>query len=99
MLIVRCLGHPVLRSVCFLPSDLRSPFGAPQEHEQRADSWYRTVYEAVGFAEDALLINSINSVMGILGQVACVLFLDKVGRRIPLVGGNIMSGCMFIGAT
>ena len=58
-----------------------------------------TVYRSVGFAEDALLINSINSVMGILGQVACVLFLDKVGRRIPLVGGNIMSGCMFIGAT
>lgn len=60
---------------------------------------FSTVYRSVGFADDALLINSINSVMGILGQVACVLFLDKVGRRIPLVGGNIMSGCMFIGAT
>jgi hypothetical protein len=37
--------------------------------------------------------------MGIVGQILCVLFLDKVGRRIPLVGGNIVAGCMFIGAT
>jgi len=57
------------------------------------------VYESVGFADSALLINSINNAMGIVGQIACVLFLDKVGRRIPLVGGNIVAGSMFVGAT
>jgi hypothetical protein len=57
------------------------------------------VYKSVGFEDSALLINSINNAMGIVGQIMCVLFLDKVGRRIPLVGGNIVAGSMFIGAT
>lgn len=59
----------------------------------------RQVYKSVGFEDSALLINSINNAMGIVGQILCVLFLDKVGRRIPLVGGNIVAGSMFIGAT
>jgi hypothetical protein len=59
----------------------------------------REVYSQVGFEDSALLINSINNAMGIVGQIICVLFLDKVGRRIPLVGGNIVAGSMFIGAT
>jgi len=57
------------------------------------------VYTSVGFEDSALLINSINNAMGIVGQILCVLFLDKVGRRIPLVAGNIVAGSMFIGAT
>jgi hypothetical protein len=57
------------------------------------------VYKSVGFEDSALLINSINNAMGIVGQILCVLFLDRVGRRVPLVGGNIIAGCMFIGAT
>lgn len=64
-----------------------------------ADVLFSTVYRSVGFEDDALLINSINNAMGIVGQIICVLFLDKVGRRTPLVGGNIVAGSMFIGAT
>ena len=58
-----------------------------------------TVYTSVGFAKDALLINSINSVNGLIGQVLCVLFLDKFGRRPPLIWGNILSGTTFAIAT
>lgn len=65
-----------------------------------AVSWSRLinsqVYTSVGFIKDALLINSINNVIGILGQVACVLFLDRIGRRMPLIGGNIISGICFM---
>lgn len=57
------------------------------------------VYTSVGFAKDALLINSINSVTGLIGQALCVAFLDRVGRRPPLILGNIGSGITFIVAT
>jgi hypothetical protein len=57
------------------------------------------VYTSVGFAKDALLINSINSVTGLIGQALCVAFLDRVGRRTPLILGNIGSGLCFIVAT
>lgn len=53
------------------------------------------VYTSVGFTKDALLINSINNVIGILGQVCCVLFLDRVGRRAPLIWGNVIAGTCF----
>lgn len=53
------------------------------------------MYTSVGFTKDALLINSINNVIGILGQVCCVLFLDRVGRRAPLIWGNVIAGTCF----
>jgi hypothetical protein len=45
------------------------------------------------------LINSINNVNGLIGEVVCVLFLDKVGRRFPLIWGNIAAGTFFAVAT
>lgn len=53
------------------------------------------VYRSVGFLDDALLINSINNALGILGQITCILFLDRIGRRFPLIFGNIFAGTMF----
>ncbi|OCF40858.1 glucose transporter [Kwoniella heveanensis CBS 569] len=54
------------------------------------------VYSAVGFKGNTpLLIQSINNINGLAGELLCILFLDKVGRRIPLIGGNIISGICF----
>jgi hypothetical protein len=80
-----CLGHSIL---C----------GVSTSNPAARGSWLidSQVYTSVGFIKDALLINSINNVIGILGQVACVLFLDRIGRRMPLIGGNIISGICFM---
>jgi MFS family permease len=53
------------------------------------------IYQSVGFEKDALLINSINNVIGLLGQVVCVMFLDRIGRRPPLIWGNIIASVCF----
>ncbi|WVF69435.1 hypothetical protein IAT40_004212 [Kwoniella sp. CBS 6097] len=54
------------------------------------------VYSAVGFEGNTpLLIQSINNINGLAGELLCILFLDKIGRRIPLIGGNIISGICF----
>nr|XP_018263395.1 glucose transporter [Kwoniella dejecticola CBS 10117]OBR85553.1 glucose transporter [Kwoniella dejecticola CBS 10117] len=59
-----------------------------------------SVYKSVGFsAHTSLLINSLNNVNGLLGEVACVLLIDKVGRRFPLIAGNTLSGICFAIAT
>jgi hypothetical protein len=57
------------------------------------------VYTSVGFAKNALLINSINNVVGLLGEATCIAFLDRIGRRPPLIFGNIISGITFAVAT
>lgn len=58
------------------------------------------VYASVGFSTNtSLLINSINSVNALIAQFCCILFVDKVGRRFPLIFGNILSGTCFAVAT
>lgn len=57
------------------------------------------VFTAVGFADSALLINSINSVIGLIGQALCVMFLDRTGRRPPLILGNLLACLTFAVAT
>lgn len=34
--------------------------------------------------------------LGILSQLSCVLFIDKTGRRWPLIIGNSLSGFLYI---
>lgn len=58
-----------------------------------------TVYTSVGFAKNALLINSINNVVGLIGEGLCIAFLDLFGRRPPLIWGNVLSGTTFAVAT
>ncbi|ODN86318.1 glucose transporter [Cryptococcus wingfieldii CBS 7118] len=59
-----------------------------------------SVYASVGFStHTSLLINSINSVNALIAQFCCILFVDKVGRRLPLIFGNILSGTCFAVAT
>ena len=48
---------------------------------------------------NALLINSINNVIGLLGEATSIALLDRVGRRPPPIYGNIVSGLTFAVAT
>jgi hypothetical protein len=38
---------------------------------------------------------SINNVVALIGEAACVLFVDHTGRRPPLIIGNIVGGATF----
>jgi hypothetical protein len=54
------------------------------------------VFAAVGFSSNTtFLIASINNVVGLLGEALCIAFLDKTGRRVPMVGGNALAGTCF----
>nr|XP_018267441.1 glucose transporter [Kwoniella dejecticola CBS 10117]OBR89599.1 glucose transporter [Kwoniella dejecticola CBS 10117] len=59
-----------------------------------------TVYKSVGFSQNtALLINSLNNINALFGELACILLVDRVGRRFPLIAGNMLAGTCFAVAT
>lgn len=45
---------------------------------------------------DALKYQGISNVLSILAQLCTVLFIDKIGRRWPLIIGNAINGVCFI---
>ncbi|TKY90292.1 hypothetical protein EX895_000290 [Sporisorium graminicola] len=45
------------------------------------------------------LLQSINSIIALVGEGCCILFVDKLGRRWPLILGNAMAGACFVVAT
>lgn len=56
-----------------------------------------TIFATMGFsAARILLFQSINSVIALIGEAACVLWIDHTGRRKPLIIGNIASGLSFV---
>jgi len=46
-----------------------------------------------------LMFQGINSVIGLIAQATCVLFVDKLGRRWPLITGNLINMFAFVVAT
>lgn len=42
-----------------------------------------------------LLFQSINSIIALIGEAFCVVWVDQTGRRTPLIIGNIVSGLAF----
>ncbi|OCF54382.1 glucose transporter [Kwoniella mangroviensis CBS 10435] len=59
-----------------------------------------TVYKSVGFSQStSLLINSLNNINALFGELACILLVDRVGRRFPLIAGNMLAGTCFAIAT
>lgn len=59
-----------------------------------------TIYAQVGInGQDTLKYQAINSILALLAQASCVLFIDRVGRRWPLICGNLFNCLMFTIAT
>lgn len=51
----------------------------------------------MGFtATRVLLFQSINSIIALIVEVCCVLWVDNTGRRMPLIVGNVVSGLSFV---
>ncbi|KAF7304179.1 MFS domain-containing protein [Mycena indigotica] len=56
-----------------------------------------TIFKTMGFSSTRILLfQSINSVIALLGEAACVIWIDATGRRKPMIVGNIASGLSFV---
>ncbi|KAJ6008002.1 hypothetical protein N7540_011978 [Penicillium herquei] len=56
-----------------------------------------TIYAQVGVGTgQALLYTGISYVWGIAGQLCTILFIDRIGRRWPLIIGNLICSVCFI---
>ncbi|KAG9195084.1 hypothetical protein G6011_00204 [Alternaria panax] len=59
-----------------------------------------TIYEQMGISgTDALKYQAISSVLALCGQALCIAFIDRLGRRWTLIGGNLGNCLTFIVAT
>lgn len=59
-----------------------------------------TIYGQIGISgQNTLKYQAINNILALLAQASCVLFIDKVGRRWSLIGGNLINSLMFMIAT
>uniref|UniRef100_A0A060T9X3 ARAD1D18194p n=1 Tax=Blastobotrys adeninivorans TaxID=409370 RepID=A0A060T9X3_BLAAD len=59
-----------------------------------------TIFKQIGLTTgQTLLYQSINSIIALVAQACCVLFIDYTGRRWVLISGNLGNCVMFIVAT
>ena len=59
-----------------------------------------TIFTTMGFSNSRILLfQSINSVIALIGEACCVIWVDRTGRRLPLIVGNIASGLSFVVGT
>lgn len=58
------------------------------------------IYGLMGIkGDDTLKYQAINSILALIAQFSCILFIDKLGRRWPLICGNLFNMLTFIIAT
>ncbi|KAF5365047.1 hypothetical protein D9758_010993 [Tetrapyrgos nigripes] len=56
-----------------------------------------TIFTTMGFSSTRILLfQSINSIIALIGEACCVLWIDSTGRRTPLIVGNVVSGLSFV---
>jgi MFS family permease len=59
-----------------------------------------TIYGLMGIkGDDTLKYQAISSIIALIGQALCILFIDRFGRRWPLIFGNLGNCVTFIIAT
>jgi len=59
-----------------------------------------TIYGQIGISgDDTLKYQAINSIIALIAQFCAVLFIDRTGRRWPLILGNLANMVTFIIAT
>lgn len=58
------------------------------------------IFASIGIdASTTLGLQSGNSVIALIGEALCVLFVDRLGRRWPLITANALSGLTFVVGT
>ncbi|ESK91160.1 mfs sugar [Moniliophthora roreri MCA 2997] len=63
-----------------------------------AIQYYSTeIFTTMGFSSTRILLfQSINSIIALIGEACCVIWVDHIGRRRPLIVGNVASGLSFV---
>ncbi|KAH6683205.1 MFS sugar transporter-like protein [Halenospora varia] len=55
------------------------------------------IYGQIGISSsETLKYQAINNIIGLVAQAFCVLFVDKLGRRWPLITGNLINMVCFL---
>ncbi|KAI5799947.1 putative MFS sugar transporter, partial [Geopyxis carbonaria] len=58
------------------------------------------IFKQIGIStENTLKYQAINSVIAIIGQFICMLVIDRLGRRWPLIGSNLLNCLCFLVGT
>ncbi|KXG45602.1 Major facilitator superfamily domain, general substrate transporter [Penicillium griseofulvum] len=58
------------------------------------------IYGQIGISDqDTLKYQAINSIIALIGQFLCMMYIDRFGRRWTLIGGNLGNMVTFIVAT
>lgn len=58
------------------------------------------IYGQMGIdPDDALKYQAISSILALIAQALCILFIDRLGRRWVLIGGNLGNMVTFIMST
>jgi uncharacterized membrane protein len=59
-----------------------------------------TIFKQIGIDSDnALKYQAINNILALIAQACCILLIDRLGRRWPLIIGNLINSLMFLIAT
>jgi hypothetical protein len=59
-----------------------------------------SIFKQIGIDSDnALKYQAINNILALIAQAACIVFVDRLGRRRPLIAGNLFNSLMFLIAT
>ena len=59
-----------------------------------------TIFAKIGIStNDTLKYQAINSVIALIGEFTCMMLIDRLGRRWPLIGGNLGNMVTFIIST
>lgn len=55
------------------------------------------IFDLMGFSTSrSLLMSSISNIIALLGEISCMLLVDRLGRRWPLIGGSLFMCLTFI---
>lgn len=56
-----------------------------------------TIFGQIGLStEETLKYQAINSIIALVGQFLCMLFIDRLGRRWPLISANVFNAFCFL---
>jgi hypothetical protein len=59
-----------------------------------------TIYGQIGISPaDTPKYQIVTNIIALLGEVTCIILIDRLGRRWPLIGGNLANAVTFIVAT
>ena len=57
----------------------------------------RQIFASIGIGPATTLGLQIgNSVIALIGEILCIIFIDKLGRRWPLITANALSSLTFV---